>query len=162
TDQGIPGAQRLLKSIRQQVDQFSNLKTSTEVASLADILYGNFTHLGMDNDPDYTRFLGKYLDSISFVDLPFPLHVSAIRNASRPAVNTMPLAALLENPKTVFSVLVPPSEGTDVIPSFSEQLDKAETELVMSNLLSTLSSEKIHYVGIAATDVQDTIYLARE
>ncbi len=156
--QNVSGAEGLLVKIQERMDRLSK----GEPSRLEEILYGNFNDLQMEGDPEFVKFRDEYLDSFSFVDLPFPLHISAIRNASQPAVSSTPLAALLENPKTVFSVLTPQSQGTDVIPSFAEELDKPEAELVMSNLLSTLTSEKIHYVGIAATDVQDTIYLARE
>jgi hypothetical protein len=97
--------------------------------------------------------------------IPFPLHISQLRaalqrvrssqreTAPQPASNSegLPLDQSLEEV----------NQRHDSVPPLS-QLDTATAELVMSNLLSTISQEKYHYVGILATDVRDVIFLARE
>jgi hypothetical protein len=46
----------------------------------------------------------------------------------------------------------------DVIPLFSGR-SATYDELVLENLLATLSGEHIRYVGIVATDVEDLVFL---
>ncbi len=52
-------------------------------------------------------------------------------------------------------------QDTDAVPPLS-QLDPATAEQVTAQLLSTISHEGYRYVGIIATDVRDTIFLAQE
>ncbi len=52
-------------------------------------------------------------------------------------------------------------EPKDVVPVISK-LDTASVELVLADVLSTISREGIRYVGLLATDVRDRIFLAHE
>ena len=106
-------------------------------------------------------------EAVSLTALPFPLHISELRselekaaaqqnkNSDQPAQN-QDSSKYLPVPFEDES-----AESTDSIPPFS-QLETPTSELVLSNLLSTLSQEHFDYVGIAASDVRDTIFLARE
>lgn len=96
--------------------------------------------------------------------LPYPLHISQLRAVSeklrqtqqetstRPPVSsgTLPLAESLED------------AGTRRDISTFSPADAVTAEQVMGNLLSTISREGYHYVGILATDVRDTMFLAQE
>lgn len=98
------------------------------------------------------------------LNLPFPLHISQLRTASEkqrlsqqqsvPETlnNTPPQVHLQEGEKY---------QPQETPPSFS-QLGVSSADLVLSSLLSTISREGIHAAGILATDVRDTIFLARE
>ena len=98
--------------------------------------------------------------------IPFPLHISQLRAALERVRSTQREAT--PKPATSNSEALPLDESLeevnqrhDSVPPLS-QLDTATAELIMSNLLTTISQEKYHYVGILATDVRDVIFLARE
>jgi hypothetical protein len=96
--------------------------------------------------------------------LPFPLHISQLRVAAEkqlrskqqltPGVSTTPSTSLPLPEEDNFT----PKET----PPFFSPLEVSYAELVLSNLLSTLSREDIRAVGILATDVRDTIFLSHE
>jgi hypothetical protein len=93
--------------------------------------------------------------------LPFPLHVSELRTAyQKDGVTESNLPRL----STASSRLRIPLEGTrgarDTEPSLSNQMDAVTAELMLSQILSTISHEEIRYVGITATDPRDKIFLA--
>jgi hypothetical protein len=100
-------------------------------------------------------------------NLPFPLHISRLRSESEKARRERQQSSQQETPNPDSSRSLPlPTEddsgnAVDSIPSVS-QLDISSSELMLSNLLSTISHEQFNYVGIAATDVRDVIFLARE
>jgi hypothetical protein len=103
---------------------------------------------------------------VSLTALPFPLHISQLRSElerSRQQGKTSDQAAQTHDTSKYLPVPFDDesSESTDSIPPFS-QLEAPTAELVLSNLLSTLSQEHFDYVGVAASDVRDTIFLARE
>ncbi len=97
----------------------------------------------------------------------FPRHVSQLRAAlekvrqsqqqTSPQLPSSPqglsLAQALQE--------VNQQQDTDAVPPLS-QLDPATAEQVTAQLLSTISHEGYRYVGILATDVRDTIFLAQE
>jgi hypothetical protein len=105
--------------------------------------------------------------SVTLTAIPFPLHISQLRSElerSRAKQNkTSDQAAQSQDTSKYLPVPFEDesSESTDSIPPFS-QLEAPTSELVLSNLLSTLSQEHFDYVGVAASDVRDTIFLARE
>lgn len=162
-----------------------------DYTTVEDFLAGNFEALNNDIGPMASKVLGerrsvpkRTIQSLSYraareyqilvktfkqyshpaiepADLPFPLHVSQIRTAPAPSVVSQVGLSFASSFQSLFPVLTATSQHHDQFPSFSE-LDKASAARVMSKLLSTLSSEQYHYVGIQATDIQDTLYLARE
>ena len=95
--------------------------------------------------------------------LPFPLHISAIRSAAKVQAPTdQPLTLSLGSNNAVFSVLTPETIGEDLIPAYSGDLERAATDLMLSDLTATLTRERIRYVLILATNIQDTIFLAQQ
>jgi hypothetical protein len=100
------------------------------------------------------------------VDLPFPLHISRLRSESERARKQRDSAQQnSQDLNSSFALPLPTEDDSgdakDSAPAVS-QLDVSASELMLSNLLSTISREQFHYVGIAATDVRDVIFLARE
>lgn len=104
--------------------------------------------------------------SVQTVSLPFPLHISRLRSESEKTRRAREQNSQQVTTNTDSRYLpVPLDEEGDVtkdsIPAASD-LDTSSAELILANLLSTISHEQFDYVGIAATDVRDTIFLARE
>jgi len=101
---------------------------------------------------------------IEQIGIPYPLHISQLRAVSeklrqsqqettpQPQVSsrTLPLTESLED------------AGTRRDISTFSPADAVTAEQVMANLLSTISREGYNYVGIIATDVRDTMFLAQE
>ncbi|MGH9431435.1 MAG: hypothetical protein ACRD3T_07815 [Terriglobia bacterium] len=98
--------------------------------------------------------------------LPFPLHISQLRTASEKARRSKQPATSDVSPSASASTPLPLSEEDNFTPKetppFFSSLEASSAQLVLSNLLSTLSREDIHAVGILATDVRDTIFLSHE
>jgi hypothetical protein len=119
--------------------------------------------------PKAQATLSCHSDSIKMPvnNLPFPLHISRLRSESEKARRERQQSSQQETANQESSRVLPlPTEddsgnAIDSIPPVS-QLDISSSELMLSNLLSTISHEQFNYVGIAATDVRDVIFLARE
>ena len=103
----------------------------------------------------------------SVIALPFPLHISRLRSETAKLRSQKTDNAQQATQSQDASKYLPvpfddeTQDATDSIPPFSE-LETSSAELILSNLLTTLSREHFDYVGIAASDVRDTIFLARE
>jgi hypothetical protein len=103
-------------------------------------------------------------DVPEILDLPFPLHISALREASVQKASAPSQtgsgdesAKPTPGPLAAGEGLVP----TEVLPPFSE-LTVQSAELRLSNLLSAIASERYSYVGILATDIRDATFLAQQ
>jgi hypothetical protein len=99
--------------------------------------------------------------SYPFLELPFPLHISDLRN-SEGVVQSQPaqLAPNLGHRDLALGGESGPDE-TDVVPSFSPRSAVYES-LILTQLFRTIHRERIRYVGIVATDIEDLIFLVRE
>ena len=98
------------------------------------------------------------------ITLSYPFHISQLRNAAERAKETAkeaPTAPPSLRPRNLRLSLEESDGGQDVIPPFST-FDTFSVELVISNILSTISREGIRYLGIMSTDVRDQIFLAQE
>ena len=98
------------------------------------------------------------------LDLPFPLHISNLREASAQMTDRQEQKGSgAGGGKPAFAPLA--QERTpkprEALPAFSE-LTGQSAELTLSNLLSTIARERYSYVGIVATDVRDATFLVRE
>lgn len=98
--------------------------------------------------------------------VPFPSHISDVRNAVETEEEKSQKAAALENPLQTNRPgldlsLTGGEQDPDLVPTFST-LTTQSNDLMLSNLLGTISREGIRYVGILATDVKDKIFLAEE
>ena len=99
------------------------------------------------------------------LQLSFPLHISQLRSAAEKARRAKEEATpeLNSRPQLLPLPLEESGARKDSIPPVPEDvLDVPAQELIMRSLLSTISQEGIRYVGIQATDILDTIFLARE
>jgi hypothetical protein len=139
----------------------SDVPTESMDEGFAWIVNRTFSQLSSHKDPHYANVLQNYQQIVSYVDLPFPLHISALRASSEGSNPSRQITTLLTNPRAFFPIWSPPSPSNDLLPSFSQELDRPEADVAMFDLLSILASEHIHYVGIVATDTQDAIYLAK-
>lgn len=103
------------------------------------------------NDPGWTT-------------IPYPLHISQLRAASERSRR----AQRESNAQSqITSNAVPLSESLEDIGSKRDidifsTLHAPTAEEVMATVLATISREQYRYVGIFATDVRDTIFLAQE
>ena len=98
------------------------------------------------------------------LSLPFPLHISRLREASAQETSTAAQPGSRQasgKPTSATPAKERPAEPREVLPSFSD-LTVQSAELTLSNLLSTIAREQYTYVGIVATDVRDTMFLARQ
>lgn len=98
------------------------------------------------------------------LNLPFPLHISQLRTASEKQRQSLQNSAsgVINNPAPSVPLNTgEASQPKETPPSFSS-LEAPSSDLVLSRLLSTISHEGYHAVGILNTDVRDTIFLARQ
>jgi hypothetical protein len=99
--------------------------------------------------------------------IPFPSHISDVRNAvATEEEKSRKAAAPLENPLQANRPgldlsLSGREQNPDLVPAFSP-LTTQSNDLKLSNLLETISREGIRYVGILATDVRDKLFLAQQ
>jgi hypothetical protein len=101
------------------------------------------------------------------VIVPFPSHISELRNAAEQEKAAQEKATktgddkapLPASQKALKLALVDPDRPADLVPAYSP-LTVHGNELMLANLLQTISREGIRYVGILATDVKDKLFLA--
>jgi hypothetical protein len=96
--------------------------------------------------------------------LTYPFHVSQLRSTAektRPAGKESATAPPSLRPQNLRLSLEEGNEPKDLVPPFSS-FDTFSVELVLSNILSTISRERIRYLGIFSTDIRDQIFLARK
>ncbi len=94
--------------------------------------------------------------------LGFPIHVAELENAS--AQEQQAEAAIANIPGLGHQDLVlqnPAESRRDVVPLYSRSTT-AVIDLILQQLLIAVREPQVHYVVIAATDVQDAIYLAQQ
>ena len=99
------------------------------------------------------------------ISLTFPMHISQLRveaakNApSRDGVTAAPAA---KDPDLALPMREAGSPASkDIVPLFSS-LETVTMDLTLDEMLSAIHRERIRYVGVTATDVQDRIFLVRE
>jgi hypothetical protein len=96
------------------------------------------------------------------VTIVFPMHISQLRAAYEKDKLLQPLnEGKASGARTLDISLDETARHRDAIPSVSA-LSTASDELSLAAILSTLSRRRIQYVGIVASDVRDTLFLARQ
>jgi hypothetical protein len=100
--------------------------------------------------------------TLSFI---FPLHISQLRVEASKRSPSRDEAVNALAPKDL-KLTLPMSEAgspasKDIVPLFSP-LETVTMELALKETLTTIHRERIRYVGVSATDVQDRIFLVRE
>jgi hypothetical protein len=101
-------------------------------------------------------------DEPEYIDLHFPLHISRLRSDGRDRGKAAPAPAIGIVPRFRPLALGDESRPTDQLPIFTPQTTTAYVELVLSHILDTIRRERIHIIGIMATDARDKLFLARE
>jgi hypothetical protein len=149
--QAAGGLQNKIKQARNDKDKRKAKR------NFYDLLQGKLDLLEL-HDPMELRY--DYQDSLKYLDMPFPIHISELRGAEEAKLMSQP-TSLSFAPQVFFPAMTTQTEGQDSIPPFSD-LDKTAADRVMANLLGTLAREDYHFVGIYATDPQDIIYLAQQ
>jgi hypothetical protein len=97
------------------------------------------------------------------VHFKFPIEIGEIEKAvaqDSPVPETNGATAALQHPTLPFGSSA--GERRDLVPIFSKTSTVNTTELELENQLRFIANQSIRYVVIAATDVDDTIYLVRE
>ncbi len=91
----------------------------------------------------------------------YPVHISNLRAALDRTDLASPPPALELHRRDIPMTDEGDQPDKDVIPLFSGR-SATYDELVLENLLTTLNTERIKYIGIVATDVEDLVFLAHE
>ena len=108
-----------------------------------------------------SKEVGKKSGSVGVLKLPFPIHISQVRSEHQ-------REELESSPRTVVgpsSRMPIPLEETgnsnDMVPTYFPKMSAPTDSLIVSDLLATISRERIRYVGIVATDTRDIIFLTQ-
>ena len=98
--------------------------------------------------------------SRKIVSIPFPSQIAQVR-ASAPAGGDAGVAGGAAKNRVTIPFDPPSGRQSDHLPALSPRMTIATDSLILSNILATIASEDIRYVGIVATDILDVIYLTR-
>ncbi len=104
-------------------------------------------------------------DETKATSIPFPLHISQLRAAAEEVRQSqLPAAPQLVAPPPGLPLAKALEEVNQAKDSFSpfSPIDPLTSEQIISQLLATISRGRYRYVGITATDIRDTIFLAQE
>ena len=94
------------------------------------------------------------------ISIPFPSQIAQVR-ASAPAAGELGAAGGAAKNRVTIPLDPPSGRQSDRLPALSPRMTIATDSLILSNILATIASEDIRYVGIVATDILDVIYLTR-
>lgn len=96
--------------------------------------------------------------SKQIVSIPFPSQIAQVRATLANGSETT-----IGSAKNRVTIPFDPLSGrqTDRLPALSPRMTVATDNLIIANILSTIATEDIRYVGIVATDILDVIYLTR-
>ena len=92
--------------------------------------------------------------------LPFPLHISRLRNAVDNGASVANSPATLR--RGVPLSLDEPSNPEDQMPSMAPRLTSSSTDVAISQILNTIEREDIAVIGLFATDARDKLFLAQQ
>lgn len=93
--------------------------------------------------------------SKGIISIPFPSQIAQVRAASSDPT------AVANRGRVAIPFDPPSGRQSDRLPALSPKMTIATDSLILSNILATIASEDIRYVGIVATDILDVIYLTR-
>lgn len=100
--------------------------------------------------------------------LPVPLHIARLHNTELRSSSPSPRSEvgsltdlLTAQTSRALPTMLDDSPRTDIMPTLSPRTVSA-AERSLAHILTTIYAEKIRYVGIIATDVQDKLFLARQ
>src|ERR1051326_2311827 len=115
-----------------------------------------------------SRYASQIVDFVSKSQagariLEYPMEISHLRNAYEddPELSVLSSAKVSDQPRHGLQIKLRDSHAAeDSMPTFSPELTPASQEAALSNILATISRERIQYVGIIASDVLDSIFLS--
>jgi hypothetical protein len=93
--------------------------------------------------------------------LPFPLHISRLRNAAENA-GLLRAAGAADASRSLPLLLDEPTAPTDQVPSMAPRLTSSSSDLALAAILDTIDREDIRAVGLFATDARDKLFLAQQ
>jgi hypothetical protein len=93
--------------------------------------------------------------------IPFPFGIYELQTAAPQSQTTPQPPQLNQSDDTLYPVLTPENAGRDIVPAFSS-LKKAIADRVLSSDLETVAEMNLKYVGIIASNVKDTVFLAQQ
>ena len=145
-----------LKKFREYLHQVA------PVAKVAELRESNTGYAGG------TTFQGSTTgnDADPWIILPFPMHISQLRSRyerqQHAVAQPTPTGSDDSDggPKNLTIPLDEMSQPSDVPPSFVPSLTSGSVDLVLANILSTISKEGVTHVGLFATDDRDKLFLA--
>lgn len=151
--------QHLLGKLETIKNPASNASQEYEVAFLTE----GSTAYGQSQRPDKLKAPEAVNhDSIKVLNLTFPLHIARLRSVtwknggSRNASNKAPF-----NLQSSMTPLPLEEDQETTIPVFSA-VSASYAEVALATILEEIERQKIRYLGIAATDVRDRLFLAHE
>lgn len=125
--------------------------------------------LVVESDTAYGQPFDDAGEDEGFRLLWYPSHLAHIRTAwekggrrgGQTGSGAVPASPLEQSRKPVDLSLVETDDPVDVVPELTP-LTTTTNDLALSSLLETIASEKVLYVGIVATDIQDKLFLAEQ
>ena len=156
TTHTFPQSLRALQTYLGGVHEGWARGTSMALLHESNTTFGSESINAESDDPDAIASIFRGVRTI-----PFPLHVSRLRDAAAQASGPAPRNALaggLILPLTMREPLV----ATDQLPPLSPELTAATMQTTMAAVFQTIRRERFGIVVIVATDERDALYLARE
>jgi hypothetical protein len=114
-----------------------------------------------EGDTSYgQRFQGQRFQKGSILWIPFPMHISDLRQAAAKKAIALPPAPNLASG----NIQLPSEEivGQSYVAVPYSPRTASSDELILSNILTTINRERVRYVVLAATDVEDRMFLAQQ
>jgi hypothetical protein len=105
---------------------------------------------------------GKPLTTEKF-GIPFPLQISQLRSAYDRNEALRQSGAGRQAHRRALEISLEGSEGAgDTLPPYGQHMTANAAELSLSTALETIRRERIRFLGIVASDVRDSLFLARK
>jgi hypothetical protein len=95
------------------------------------------------------------------LEIPFPLHVSSLRAIAGDSNGTGGNEKA-GNDRSLTHINIREVLSSRMAIPLASQLESSSIEIVLSTLLESLEEEHVKYIGIAATDVRDRLFLAQQ
>lgn len=119
-----------------------------------------------DNQADKDKQADKHNEpgDSRYLILHYPMEISRLRNAYEddPELSVLASNRAGELPHQALQIrLKDAHDAEDSVPSFSGELTPVSKEAALLNTISTISRQRIEYVGIIASDILDAIFLGR-
>jgi hypothetical protein len=95
------------------------------------------------------------------LEIPFPLHISRLRNSNDESAEPSAMSAIGPGSHPFLPLTAKKKEEDDLLPPFS-RLESASNWRVLEATLATLRRQRVRFVVIRATNIEDVIFLAHQ